>query len=286
MSLSEPRGQRLAALESRLFDLLVIGGGITGAAVARDAATRRLGVALIEKDDWSSGTSSRSSKLIHGGLRYLKTGNVGLVFESLSERALLMRTAPHLVRPTDFLFPSYRGRGFSPWELEIGLTAYDILALGRSPHWHRRLSREEVLRRERLLESPQLAAGGLYSDARTDDARLTLENVLDAAAEGAVAVSRAAVERLDKDRSGSIHGAFVRDVETGRGFTCVRASSSTPPVPGGIRFGTWTRPEWRRRCVSRAGLTWPYRRLACPSTRRSLFPWRTAGFSSRSPSRP
>ena len=210
-----PRGERLATLESQLFDVLVVGGGITGAAVARDAASRGLSTALLEQDDWGSGTSSRSSKLIHGGLRYLKTGNVRLVFESLSERARLMRQAPHLVRPTDFLFPVYRGRGFSRWQLEAGLTLYDLLAMGR-PRWHRRLSRFEVLRRETLLESPELLAGAVYSDARTDDARLTLENVLDAALLGAVVLSRISVEALEKDREGKVRGVAGRDRESGR----------------------------------------------------------------------
>src|SRR5262249_49400284 len=143
-------------------------------------------------------------------------GNVRLVYESLTERARLVRLAPHLVRPTDFLFPSYRGRGLSPLELEAGLTLYDLLALGRSPHWHRRLSRAEVLRLEETLESPELVGAGLYSDARTDDARLTLENVLDSAALGAVAVSRVIVEGLEKDSLGWVRGVAARDGETGR----------------------------------------------------------------------
>ncbi len=217
-----PRAERLAALENRVFDVLVIGGGITGAAIARDAASRGLSVALVERDDWASGTSWRSSKLIHGGLRYLKSGNVRLVFESLSERALLTRLAPHLVRPTDFLFPSYRRRGISSFQLGIGLTLYDLLALGRAPRRHRRLSRDEVVHRERLLESPELVGAGLYSDARTDDARLTLENVLDAAALDAVTVSRIAVEGLEKDGQGMVRGAAARDTENGRSLT-VRA---------------------------------------------------------------
>src|SRR5262249_56902469 len=107
------RPERIAALESKLFDILVIGGGIAGAAVARDAAVRGLSVALLERDDWASGTSWRSSKLVHGGLRYLKSGNLGLVFESLSERARLLRLAPHLVEPVDFVFPGYSSRGLS-----------------------------------------------------------------------------------------------------------------------------------------------------------------------------
>ncbi len=217
-----PRAQRLASLEANHFDILVIGGGITGAAVARDAAVRGLSVAIVERDDWASGTSSRSSKLVHGGLRYLKSGNLRLVFESLSERALLLRLAPHLVLPTDFLFPGYRDRGFSSLELELGLTAYDLLALGRSPRWHQRLSREQVVLRERLLESADLSGGALYSDARTDDSRLTFENVLDAASLGATAVTRVQVEGLEKDGAGTICGVRARDREGGRSLT-VRA---------------------------------------------------------------
>jgi glycerol-3-phosphate dehydrogenase len=214
-----PRAERLAALASRRFDVLIIGGGITGAAAARDAAARGLSVALLERDDWASGTSWRSSKLIHGGLRYLETADVRLVFESLSERARLIRLAPHLVEPLEFLFPSYRGRGIAPWLLELGLTAYDLLALGRSPRWHGRLSKEDLLRRERLLGSGDLLSGAVYSDARTDDARLTLENVLDAVHLSAVAVSRLEVAALEKDASGKIRGVRARDREGGRLFS-------------------------------------------------------------------
>jgi glycerol-3-phosphate dehydrogenase len=217
-----PRSERIAALEKGFFDLLVIGGGITGAAVARDAAARGLSVAIVERDDWASGTSWRSSKLVHGGLRYLKSGNLRLVFESLSERALLLRLAPHLVRPTDFLFPCFRHRGFSPLELELGLILYDLLALGRSPRWHRRLSREQVVLHERLLESADLSGGALYSDARTDDSRLTFENVLDAASLGATAVTRLEVEGLERDEAGALCGVRARDREGGRSLT-VRA---------------------------------------------------------------
>jgi len=217
-----PRAERLASLENNHFDVLVIGGGITGAAVARDAAARGLSVAIVERDDWASGTSWRSSKLVHGGLRYLKSGNLRLVFESLSERARLQRLAPHLVLPTDFLFPGYRHRGFSPLELELGLILYDLLALGRSPRWHRRLSREQVVLRERLLESADLSGGALYSDARTDDSRLTFENALDAVSLGATAVTRLEVEGLERDKAGTLRGVRARDREGGRSLT-VRA---------------------------------------------------------------
>ena len=213
--------------------MLVVGGGITGAAVARDAASRGLSVALVEKGDWASGTSWRSSKLVHGGLRYLRKGELGLVFESLSERARLLRLAPHLVAPLEFLFAILPGRWVSPLSLAAGLTLYDALSLGRGARWHRRLSPGQAARLEPLLAGANLSGAALYSDATCDDARLTLENVLDAAAMGAVVVSRAAVEARISDRGGRAVGASVRDVETGRRFD-VRARVTVEAA------GPWT----------------------------------------------
>lgn len=236
-----PRAERIAALESTPFDVVVVGGGITGAATARDAASRGLRVALLERDDWASGTSSRSSKLIHGGLRYLASGQVHLVFESLAERNRLEGVAPHLVQPAEFLFPAYRGRGLSPLLLGLGLTVYDLLALGRSAR-HRRLSREALLARERLLENPDLLSGALYADARTDDARLTLENVLDAAALGAVTVSRIAVTGLRKDTSNRIRGIASLDEESGRAFDVAALAVVNATGPWGDRLRGEDRP--------------------------------------------
>jgi glycerol-3-phosphate dehydrogenase len=210
-----PRAERLARAGKDLFDILIIGGGITGAAVARDAAVRGLSVCLLEKEDWAAGTSWRSTKLVHGGLRYLETGRVGLVFESLRERAILMKAAPHLVRPAEFLFPEYSDRGRPAWQVALGLTAYDLLALGHAPSRHRRLSRDEVLLRERWLDSHELVSGAVYPDGRTDDARLTLENVLDAVSLGIVALTGVAVIGLLRGASG-IEGAAARDTESGR----------------------------------------------------------------------
>jgi glycerol-3-phosphate dehydrogenase len=216
VNLLAPRAARLSALAERVFDVAVIGGGITGAAVARDAAARGLSVALLEREDWAAGTSWRSTKLVHGGLRYVAMGDVRLVFESLAERAILMRAAPHLVRPAEFLLPGYSGRGWPGWQVGAGLTVYDLLALGRAPSRHRRLSREDVVRRERLLESPQLVSGAVYPDGQTDDARLTLENVLDAASLGAVPATRVEVENVLRGAGGSIEGIAARDRESGR----------------------------------------------------------------------
>ncbi len=209
-----PRAERLAALESRTFDALVVGGGITGAATARDLASRGLSVALVEREDWASGTSWRSSKLVHGGLRYLAKGDLLLVFQSLAEKARLLRLAPHLVAPLEFLFAILHGHWVSPPTLAAGLTLYDALAFGRG-HRHRWLSARATVEAEPLLEGSNLIGGALYADASTDDARLTLENVLDAGALGAVVVSRVSVESfLRGTAGGEVEGVAARDVVT------------------------------------------------------------------------
>src|ERR1700688_3069091 len=155
---TEPNRERnLARLRCETFDLAIIGGGINGAAVARDAAMRGLKVALIDKGDFAGATSSRSSKLIHGGFRYLPQGQLRLVYDALRERERLHRlTAPHLVRPIRFLFPLYRGRGFSPFVVAIGMMLYDLLAQTPREERHRRLGPGGV----RALE-PGLSPDGL-----------------------------------------------------------------------------------------------------------------------------
>ena len=142
------RTEAIAALGGRVFDVLVIGGGITGCAIARDAALRGLSVALVEKNDFASGTSSRSSRLIHGGVRYLEHGHVHLVFESSAERHRLLRLAPHLVRPLAFTWPVYANARIPRWKLGAGLLLYDALSLFRNVERHKRLSRSAVLARE------------------------------------------------------------------------------------------------------------------------------------------
>ena len=124
-----PRSERLLALSSQTFDVLVIGGGVTGCGIARDAALRGLRVALVEREDFASGTSSRSSRLVHGGVRYLEHGHLGLVFESSIERYRLLRLAPHLVRPLAFIWPTYKGARLPRWKLAVGLKLYDAFVL-------------------------------------------------------------------------------------------------------------------------------------------------------------
>jgi glycerol-3-phosphate dehydrogenase len=183
------RTAALARLADEPFDALIVGGGATGAAIARDAALRGLRVALCDRGDFAGQTSSQSSKLIHGGLRYLQYGDLPLVFEGLSERHRLLATAPHLCRPIEFLFPAYRDRAPSLAALTVGVTLYDGLALWRSPVKSRRLSAAETYREAPALRSAGLHGSLLYVDCQTDDARLVLENVLDAEAAGAVVAS-------------------------------------------------------------------------------------------------
>ena len=130
---------------THIHDLLIIGGGITGAGAARDAARRGLRVCLVEQSDLASGTSSRSSKLVHGGLRYLEQGELSLVFEAVSERRTLMNIAPHLVNPLGFLFPVYKASRRNVLTVNVGMWLYDGLSLFRSPHIHQNLSESEAL---------------------------------------------------------------------------------------------------------------------------------------------
>src|SRR5215471_3924817 len=181
------RSRDLAHLGRHTFDLLIVGGGVTGAGIARDATLRGLDVALIEKSDFASGTSSRSSKLVHGGLRYLQQAQLKLVFEGTNERALLMKLAPHRVRPLEFLIPAYR-RTFMAM-ISAGLVLYDVLALGKPPAGHRRHRARELYELEPALRRDHLVGGLTYFDCATDDARLTLDNILEARELGATCVS-------------------------------------------------------------------------------------------------
>ena len=196
-------------------DIVVIGGGITGAGIARDAARRGLRVALFEQNDIAYGTSSRSSKLIHGGLRYLESYEFSLVFESVSERRVVQDLAPHLVNPLAFLFPVYEGARKSLRMINAGMWLYDGLALFRSPKRHKTLKPREVSEYEPLLKQQGLQGAPVYYDCSTDDARLTLETVIDAIQNGAVAVNWARVDAFTKSEQGRVSGVVVRSVRDG-----------------------------------------------------------------------
>ena len=179
------RSESISKLKTESFDLLIIGGGITGAGIALDATSRGLKTALIEKKDFAYGTSSRSTKLIHGGLRYLKQLEFGLVKEVGSERAVVHNLAPHLVIPEKMLLPLYEKRGLGSTLTSIGLKLYDWLA-GMKPEDQRRmLTRKQTLKQEPLLNSHDVKGGAIYAEYRTDDARLTIEIIKTASAKGA-----------------------------------------------------------------------------------------------------
>ncbi len=212
------RARKLEALRAGTFDLLVIGGGINGAGIARDAAMRGLRVALIEKGDFASGTSSKSSKLIHGGIRYLQMGDFRLVRTACRERDLLRRRlAPHLVQPLPFLFPVYEGDPVGLVALTAGMWLYDLLAAFRNIRRHRMLSKRRILAAEPHLRSAGLHGAAFYYDCITDDARLTLETVLAAEAEGALATNYVELRSFIK-KDGRIAGATVGNQLTGDEF--------------------------------------------------------------------
>ena len=196
------------------FDVLVVGAGITGAGIARDAARRGLRVLLVDKDDFASGTSSRSSRLIHGGLRYLEHGQLKLVFEASGERRRLLRLAPHLVRPLRFVWPVYDGARVPLWKVVAGVTLYDALALFRNVRRHRRLSVRQVEAEEPALAIDALRGGVSYYDAATDDARLTLANALDAERSGATVLNHTAMAGFTLT-NGRVTGARLVDQLTG-----------------------------------------------------------------------
>lgn len=208
------REANLRRLKEETFDFLIIGGGITGAGVARDAARRGLKVALVERSDFAVGTSSRSSKLIHGGLRYLENFEFGLVFEALSERANLLRTAPHMVRPLKFYFPVYQGDSNGRFVLMCGMWLYDMLSLFRAPGFHKSLSRRRMIKEIPFLKSKGLLGGFSYYDASMWDDVMVVE-VLRSAAQSGAAIANYVEATLPlwtkTPRGDKISGFKVRD---------------------------------------------------------------------------
>lgn len=224
------RKRMLLELAQGSFDLLVIGEGITGAGVAREASLRGLRVGMVEKRDIGSGTSSRSTRLVHGGLRYLRTGGFRLVREAVVERQRLMAMAPGLVVAKSFVFPVFRGDPDPLWRLRVGLTIYDWLAASAratggpaAAHQpHRVLTPEGILELEPLLAkdgpSGKLAGGALYTDCLTDDARMTLAVLGSAVGHGAVAANYCEAVEFLKGSDGKIRGLRAVDVLTGADF--------------------------------------------------------------------
>jgi glycerol-3-phosphate dehydrogenase len=209
------REAQLARMERERFDLLVVGGGITGAAIAHRAARESLRVALVEQKDFASGTSSRSSRLIHGGLRYLKQGHVRLVHRCLREQQRLAASAPHLVRPLSLLFPLYRQSSARRWAHRGGMALYRVLQPADSALFHERLSARSLLGQEPLLPADGLQSGYLCREYLTHDARLVWETVLAAACSGACALNYVRLLEFMVCR-GRIVGGVLCDELTGR----------------------------------------------------------------------
>jgi glycerol-3-phosphate dehydrogenase len=216
----------VARLGQDVVDVLVVGGGITGCGVALDAASRGLSVALVERDDFASGTSSKSSKLIHGGLRYLQQGDIRLVYEALRERQRLIRNAPHLVSVLPFLIPVLTKDGPVSKKiakaLRSALWMYDLTGGLRIGRRHRHLDAVQSLAHCPTLPADRLSSGFVYFDAQADDARVTLTVARTAAAHGAIVANRCEVVELVKDLDGTVAGAVVHDRLADRRIT-VRA---------------------------------------------------------------
>ena len=207
------RVDALARLEAEEFDILIVGGGITGCGVALDAASRGLRTALVERDDFASGTSSKSSKLVHGGLRYLQQREIRLVYDALHERQRALKNAPHLVRILPFLIPVLSKDGLINPKIARALGSamwmYDFTGGARIGKMHKRIDKDTALAHMPTLRAPNVAAAYLYYDAQTDDARYTLTLARTAASHGAVLANHAAVAALTKDAAGKVTGATV-----------------------------------------------------------------------------
>ncbi|WHY01021.1 glycerol-3-phosphate dehydrogenase/oxidase [Neobacillus sp. DY30] len=210
---SENRNLILKEMAQEKYDVLVIGGGITGCGIALDAATRGIKTAIVEMQDFAAGTSSRSTKLVHGGLRYLKQFEVKMVAEVGKERAVVYENGPHVTSPEWMLLPIHQGGTFGKFSTSLGLFVYDILAGVKSGERRKMFSAEETLKHEPLLKKEGLKGGGYYVEYKTDDARLTIEVIKEAVKQGAVAVNYTKVEEFIYE-NGKVKGVKVVDQVT------------------------------------------------------------------------
>lgn len=230
------RQGHIEKLTNESFDLLILGGGITGAGIALDAAARGMKVAIVDMQDFSAGTSSRSTKLVHGGLRYLKQFEVKMVADVGKERAVVNENGPHVTTPEWMLLPIHKGGTFGKFTTSIGLMVYDFLAGVKKNERRTMLDAAETLKREPLLKKEGLKGGGVYVEYRTDDARLTIEVLKAAIEKGAIGLNYAKADALYYD-NGKVAGAIIRNELNGEHFT-IRAKevvNSTGPWVDFIR---------------------------------------------------
>ncbi len=212
------RNHILEQLKQAHYDVIIIGGGITGTGIALDCTTRGLKTLLVEMQDFAAGTSSRSTKLVHGGLRYLKQFEVKMVADVGKERAIVYENAPHVTHPEWMLLPFYEEGTFGKFSTSLGLKVYDILAGVKREERRKMLSRAEVLRKEPLLNGEGLLGGGEYVEYRTDDARLTIEVAKKASEKGADLLNYTKVNGFHYDAEGQLTGIAVQDVMTGQQY--------------------------------------------------------------------
>ncbi|MCM3124239.1 MULTISPECIES: glycerol-3-phosphate dehydrogenase/oxidase [unclassified Mesobacillus] len=223
-------------LKNEAFDVIVIGGGITGAGIALDATTRGMNIALLEMQDFAAGTSSRSTKLVHGGLRYLKQFEVKMVAEVGKERAIVYENGPHVTTPEWMLLPFHKGGTFGSFSTSIGLRVYDFLAGVKKSERRKMFSAAETLSREPLVKRDGLKGGGYYVEYRTDDARLTIEVLKQAVSKGATALNYSKVKNLIY-KNGIVAGVLVEDLITGEEYEvhAKKVVNATGPWVDGIR---------------------------------------------------
>lgn len=212
------REEMCEALASESYDVFVIGGGITGAGIALDATSRGMKTALVDMQDYAEGTSSRSTKLIHGGLRYLEQGEVKVVAEVGRERAIVYENGPHITKPETMLLPLYHKGNLTPLKARLGLQMYDFLAGVKKQERHQMLSKKETLKKEPLLQPSHLKGAGYYVEYKTDDSRLTIEVIKKAVQLGAKALNYIKVSSLLYDEAGKINGVELEDQITGETY--------------------------------------------------------------------
>ncbi|MFC1599637.1 FAD-dependent oxidoreductase [Patescibacteria group bacterium] len=238
------RTESIKKMKDEKFDLLIIGGGITGAATARDAAMRGLKVALVEKSDFAEGTSSRSSKLAHGGFRYLENMQFKLVFEALSERTQLLKNVPEMVKPLKFYFPVYKKDKHGIFIINLGMWLYDLLSLFRTPGFHKRLSKKRLLKDVPFLKKEGLKGGFRYYDASMWDDVLTVEVMRDAHAHGAeVANYVEAVDPIFEDEK--LTGFAVKDREANELFVVQAQKTIVCAGPWTDLVGSKLSKDWK-----------------------------------------
>lgn len=254
----------LGRMSQEEFDLVIVGGGINGAGVARDACQRGMKVALIEAADFASGTSSRSSKLIHGGIRYLENREFHLVFEALSERRKLLEMAPHLVHPMRFMLPLYQGGRVGMFKMSLGMWLYDILSLFEAPESHQRLNPAEAKEFAPSLQGEKLLGAFTYADAYMDDDRLVIETLRSANEYGLVAANFTKATGCQLDSDGKIKSLSVEDVRSGKKIEIKGKTFLSTVGPWTDELGSSLFKDWKNRLRPTKGVHLTFSRERFP----------------------